>query len=283
MTSWDAYYVTEDSTTDPPSTSSEPLDPEDLPQWFADALSPQKILSYLTSPSFPLSPSHWPSLPRRPCVLDLGTGNGSLLFMLRTRGSWIGNRMCGVDYSARSIELCRRLGREIGAGCEDVEFEVCDVLRDEWAGAEWWPGRQTRRVGGPRDGEREEEDGEQGGWDVVLDKGTFDAVSLSSETVAEEPLPSQQDHSRTERRTRRVVELYPSIAAQMVKKGGFLLVTSCNWTEDELIRWFCPPYAEKGEQNGARLEVFDRLKYSSFRFGGGEGQGVCSICFRRVR
>lgn len=202
-----------------------------------------------------------------PTVLDLGTGNGSALFSLRLEGGYSGH-MLGVDYSSQSIELARRLWRQYlnapatasspaeAAAAEptsrtgDITFETLDLIHDDLASQPWWP--------------------VTGGFDLVLDKGTFDAISLSSSTI-------RDPASNTERR---VCELYPAKVAQMVNPGGFLLITSCNWTEDEVIRWFTLPGLE--QPSSVRLEVYGRIKYPIFEFGGQKGQGVASVCFRRV-
>lgn len=104
----------------------------------------------------------------------------------------------------------------------------------------------------------------KGGFDIVHDKGTFDAVSLSSETDST---------------GKRVCERYPAIARGLVRKGGFLVVTSCNWTEEELVRWFVKD--GDGDSDGKGLRVWGRVEYPRFRFGGREGQGVCTVCFVR--
>ncbi len=65
------------------------------------------------------------------------------------------------------------------------------------------------------------------GFDVVLDKGTFDAISLSSTRDAA---------------GRRLCESYASRVVPFMKSGiGILVVTSCNWTEEELVCWFTDP------------------------------------------
>lgn len=97
------------------------------------------------------------------------------------------------------------------------------------------------------------------GFDVVLDKGTFDAVSLSHEK---------------DDRGRRVCEGYRDRVGRLVRKGGVLVVTSCNWTEEELMGWF------EGEGEGG-LERCGRVEYPVFRFGGRQGQSVHSVVFRR--
>lgn len=140
--------------------------------------------------------------------------------------------MVGVDYSAQSV----RLAREImgGKGVEGVGFEEWDILSQE-------PGEWL---------------GE--GFDVVLDKGTFDAICLSQETDA---------------RGRRICEGYREKVEPLVKPGGRFLITSCNWTEEELKEWFG---GEEGE-----LEYVDKVKYPSFTFGGKTGSSVVTLCFQR--
>lgn len=134
-----------------------------------------------------------------------------------------------MDYSAASVELARRIAG--GKGLE-VEFRVWDIL-----------------------GGGDEELGE--GFDVVLDKGTFDAVSLSGEVDGV---------------GRRVCEGYRERVEGLMKGGGGrLVVTSCNWTEEELRGWF----------EGGKLVFEGRIEYPRFSFGGQTGQSVSSVCFRR--
>jgi EEF1A lysine methyltransferase 2 len=99
------------------------------------------------------------------------------------------------------------------------------------------------------------------GFDVVLDKGTFDAISL-----AEERLGGDADGEG-----KRLCEGYKDRILPLVKEGGLFLVTSCNWTEEELRRWF----------GGGELAFETGLRYRSFRFGGREGQSISSVCFRK--
>ena len=178
--------------------------------------------------------------------------------------------MVGIDYSQASVELARRLQKgyesqkrvddaeQVNGGGESwmsqrergssaIRFEAFDILRDDPTGISWFL--------------------EEGGFDLVLDKGTFDAISLSSETITD------VDGIR-----RRPCETYPSKAITMVKPGGCFLITSCNWTEDEVVRWFTEGPGVEG-----RMEVVDRLKYRSFEFGGKRGQGVSTVCFRKKR
>ncbi|KAF1999733.1 methyltransferase-like protein-like protein 10 [Amniculicola lignicola CBS 123094] len=165
--------------------------------------------------------------------LDLGTGNGHLLFVLREE-EWEGE-MVGVDYSEKSIELAENISStKINEEDPYIQFHVWDFLNQA-------PGSWFREP-----------------FDVVLDKGTFDAISLSEEK---------------DERGRRICEGYREKVEGLVKKGGRLLITSCNWTEEELKGWI--------EKEGGGLVYDDRVEYPSFTFGGKKGQQVVTLCFKR--
>lgn len=236
--------------------------------------APAKILKFLTSDLFPLSASFARSEglsntgASHASVLDLGTGNGSSLLTLRLQGSYHGC-MIGVDYSQQSIELARKLGRQYSDpacttelsfappadeySCDKIRFEVLDLLNDDPRKQHWWP-----------TGIKDNNFAQAAGFDLVLDKGTFDAVSLSSETI------------NVDGKTMRIHEVFPRIAMSLISPGGFYLITSCNWTEEEVIKWFTT-----GEVVSGKMEVFDRISYPIFEFAGHKGQVVASVCFRR--
>ncbi|RDA93361.1 hypothetical protein CP533_0314 [Ophiocordyceps camponoti-saundersi (nom. inval.)] len=182
-------------------------------------------------------------------MLDLGCGNGSLLRCLRAEG-WSG-RALGVDYSADSIALARRiedrrgLGREEGGeeegegegGEREIELAVWDIIKDP-----------VDKVLSPYEMPQ--------GWDIVLDKGTFDAISLArSSSSSSSSAPSAAYVSRVHSLTRDI-----------------FVITSCNWTQDELIRWFAD----------AGFAVAATAPYRSFTFGGRKGQAVSTVCFRKL-
>lgn len=200
-----------------------------------------------------------------------------MLALLRRKGGFRGGDMVGVDYSIGSVQLARELqrlrihsaylggsdsededqeqsGEGEGPGTEDdsdIRFEEWDILSstdplsDSSTGAlDWFPYAQ-------------------GGFDIVLDKGTFDAVSLCDEVDGDGAAQG------------RVCERYPAVARRLVRRGGFLVVTSCNWTEEEVVRWFTSGTEKDG------LKVWGRVDYPRFQFGGKEGQGVCTVCFQR--
>lgn len=279
-----------------------------LPTWFEDVNAPRKILDFLLSSQFPLSPNYMGDRPKdSPVVLDVGTGNGRTLFQLRDgktgesesqsdadsdvdeelstgvesveissaqASSTISGQslrgyqgpLYGVDYSASSVSLATAL-RARSASYRDIHFHTMDVLADNPNSMSWWPRSQngdTLKL-----------------FDLILDKGTFDAISLSPH-----PTPgSATAHPST---------IYPRRVGQLLRPGGFLLVTSCNWTEDEIIAWFTPqqPETTSSEKEQPRIdqgtsilpvfEVFDKIDFPTFIFGGKAGAGVASVCFRRA-
>ncbi|KZF22193.1 S-adenosyl-L-methionine-dependent methyltransferase [Xylona heveae TC161] len=249
---WDDAYVTELS-----NFENNPSDEGTI--WFSDSGAEEKILEYLTEELCLDTTST--------SFLDLGTGNGHLLFMLREDGEFNG-RMIGVDYSLPSVQLARTIAAQKGHGGGVGQEE-------DGAGK---TGDKEDREGGEEEEDEEGEDAEpitfetwdiiheqpgewadkDGGFDVVLDKGTFDAISLSEEV----------DGSG-----KRIFEGYKGKVERLVKPGGILFITSCNWTEPELCRWF----------EGGELEFDGKVNYPSFTFGGHKGQTISSICFRRKK
>ncbi|AEO57932.1 hypothetical protein MYCTH_2304739 [Thermothelomyces thermophilus ATCC 42464] len=288
---WDSLYEKELS-----NHAENPRDEGTV--WFDDSDAEAKMVAYLDEHA---EADH--ALDRAAAaVLDLGCGNGSLLFALREDG-WRG-RLLGVDYSERSVELARRVGvsrrraarrggggdnldiaveeearaeeegkKETGKEEEDkvndeeeedddddtereVEFKVWDVLNGSLADVRAAPPTATTAAQGSEQGQ---------GWDLVLDKGTFDAVSLSGE---------RDDKGR------RVCEGYGERVLQLLRTGGIFLVTSCNWTEKELRDWFetkTPPTA-----TGERLRLAGRIQYPSFEFAGVRGQTISTLCFEKT-
>ncbi|UPK94359.1 hypothetical protein LCI18_005294 [Fusarium solani-melongenae] len=226
---WDNLYTTE--------ITNHTEDPSDIGTvWFDDSDAEAKILEFLQGLLEPEDPDS-PALSQdNTSFLDLGCGNGSLLFSLREE-DWTG-RALGVDYSPQSVSLARQIATTKES--ENVEFQEWDV------------------IAGPFDTVLNGSQAE--GWDVVLDKGTFDAISLSDEKDAQ---------------GRRLCEGYRERVIQLVRRGGIFLVTSCNWTESELRSWF-------ERRDGEGFDVAGRVEYRTFSFGGAKGQTISTLCFRRA-
>lgn len=294
--SWDNLYTNE--------LTNHAHDPVDTgTNWFEDSDAQEKLIEFLAD-FFQVStdgeddedegedkksPQQKAEIKNNTSFLDLGTGNGDMLFGLRDAG-WTGP-MLGVDYSERSVEFARRIedarrkgltprhtrdddesdsdeeeeeqaqeehttpGTEEAA--EAVDFQIHDILTPS----------QPLAAKSPNGGR---------GWDVVLDKGTFDAISLSSET---DPTTG-----------RRVSENYRARVLPLVREGGLFLVTSCNWTEEELDKWFAgeqqqegqPDQAEAAEERSWSFQQVGRVEYPSFSFGGVKGSTISSLCFRKM-
>ncbi|KZP00619.1 S-adenosyl-L-methionine-dependent methyltransferase [Calocera viscosa TUFC12733] len=173
-----------------------------------------------------------PPAPTAPYVLDIGTGNGVTLFGLAEAG-YPPDRLCGVDYSDRSVELAQAIAehREV----PEITFKQCDILFN---------------VPTPL-----ESMGDDEGWDLILDKGTFDAVSLGQYEELEEPAS----------------RLYPVKVGALLKEGGLLLITSCNFTEHEIRNLF--------ETTASGLQFHSRVNHRSFSFGGQTGTVVSTTAF----
>ena len=208
--------------------------------WFSESNAESaisKVLGKLASKGLldrgARDPSTEQSTPRSGArFLDLGTGNGHLLHHLQEEDDddeiWAGE-MVGVDYSETSVDLARRIAQQKGAS--SISFELWDLLAE--APGDWL----------------------KTGFDVVLDKGTFDAISLM-ESVEGAGHPC---------------EVYRDKVVPLVKYGGFLVVTSCNWTKTELLEWLACE----------QLRFYDEATYRTFTFGGQTGQSIVTLVFKR--
>ncbi|XP_071451000.1 EEF1A lysine methyltransferase 2 isoform X2 [Hetaerina americana] len=123
-------------------------------------------------------------------VIDLGCGNGMLLVKL-AENEW--KDLTGVDYSQNAIELATSIAKSQGVS---INYQVWDLLSGE-------------------------EVFEKEKFMIALDKGTYDAISLSPD-----------DSAQCRRK-------YIEKVKDILKPNGLLLITSCNWTEEELRTSFC--------------------------------------------
>lgn len=170
-----------------------------------------------------------------PFIVEIGVGNGNLLFALLEEG-YNAKRMAGVDYSPDAIRLARSIAQTKEA--EDITFESSDFLNDELL-------------------KLDDMDGQ--GWDLVLDKGTYDAMALAEKDAT----------------GRKPCDVYPSRVAVVLKPGGYFLITSCNFTYEELVRIFAT------QETG--LTFHSQVKHQSISFGGVTGSTYCTVAFRKVK
>ncbi|KAJ5386205.1 hypothetical protein N7509_008746 [Penicillium cosmopolitanum] len=254
-----------DETANDEDSDADSVNDEDDPgtSWFSEHNAPEKVLRFLTRSSFPLSPRATRGS-AQPSVLDLGTGNGSMLALLRKKGGFRGGASRGGLFGAERLDE-EDSDEDVagnGTGAENALVEPREIQFEEWdiLGSKAILSPFGTKVS-PADTDETLSwfPYSRGGFDIVLDKGTFDAISLAG------------DAKETQ-----VCERYPGIVRRLIRTGGFLIVTSCNWTEEELVHWFT---AAEGSD---RFIVWGRVEYPRFRFGGQEGQGVCTVCFQRV-
>lgn len=161
------------------------------------------------------------NLPRRTAtsaplrVLECGSGNGTLLlsFLSSPGDEPQSFHLTGIDYSSGAAKLGASIEASRRESLADELDEDEEVLNE--ATCEWRVGDLLR-------------DDFPEMWDLVMDKGTFDALALSQEPVDESggQLPSR---------------VYPERIARLVKPGGFFLITSCNFTEDEVKKRYTAP------------------------------------------
>ncbi|XP_054885479.1 EEF1A lysine methyltransferase 2 [Poeciliopsis prolifica] len=161
-------------------------------------------------------------IPEDAAILDIGTGNGAFLVELAKHGY---RNLTGLDYSPASVKLARNVLQ--AEGFSDVTVKETDFLNCS---------------------------GELAGFDVCIDKGTFDAISLN---------PDNNKEGK---------KLYVHTLRDALKDGGIFAITSCNWTKEQLLERFCEGF-----------EFVQELPTPSFKFGGKTGNSVAALIFKRVR
>ncbi|XP_050360332.1 EEF1A lysine methyltransferase 2 [Nymphalis io] len=91
-----------------------------------------------------------------------------------------------------------------------------------------------------------------GKFGVVHDKGTYDAISLN---------PDNPKENR---------QKYIQKMVDMLDENGIFVITSCNWTEDELIKHF-----------ESKMKLKQVIPTPQFKFGGKVGSVVSSVVFEK--
>ncbi|XP_040110717.1 EEF1A lysine methyltransferase 2 isoform X2 [Oryx dammah] len=91
------------------------------------------------------------------------------------------------------------------------------------------------------------------GFHICIDKGTFDAISLNPDNAIEKR------------------KQYVESLSRVLKVKGFFLITSCNWTKEELLDEFSEGF-----------ELFEELPTPKFSFGGRSGNSVAALVFQKT-
>jgi EEF1A lysine methyltransferase 2 len=121
-----------------------------------------------------------------PRFLEIGSGNGTLLFALHEAG-YAPSNLNGLDYSPDAVKLARMIAQTRNS--EEIGFHVCDFLNEFPPPV---PGQLDALAG----------------WDVLLDKGTYDAIALGGDVSGKSP-----------------VAAYPVRASRLLREGGYFLIT----------------------------------------------------------
>ncbi|KAG8954230.1 hypothetical protein FRC04_000452 [Tulasnella sp. 424] len=171
----------------------------------------------------------------KPYTLDIGSGNGTLSLALVEAG-YPADRILGIDYSEDSVRLARSVAKHRSAS--DLRFETSDFLNDDPP--------QLEGMGNS-----------EGAWDLLLDKGTFDAIALADKSK-DGPAP---------------IDGYPARVSRLLKPGAYFLITSCNFTEEEL--------KQKFDTSETSLTYHSRIEHKTFTFGGKTGSTCSSVAFKK--
>ncbi|KAJ3662963.1 hypothetical protein Zmor_007277 [Zophobas morio] len=156
------------------------------------------------------------SISKNSKILDIGCGNGMFLVELFTQG-YVNS--FGMDYSEDAIELAKSIAQKRNF---KIEYSVCNIL-----------------------------EGLEGQFDVIHDKGTYDAISLNANI---------KEHRVT----------YLKNIFKGLTDTGLFIITSCNWTKNELVEQFTDYF-----------ELVNEIPSPQFKFGGQVGNTVTSVIYRK--
>ncbi|TFK21198.1 S-adenosyl-L-methionine-dependent methyltransferase [Coprinopsis marcescibilis] len=172
-----------------------------------------------------------------PTILEVGSGNGTLLFGLSEAG-YEQTRLAGVDYSEGAVRLAHGIAEQREAS--SVSFRTCNFLGETPAPLPCHDGSSDTQI-----------------WDLLLDKGTYDAIALGP----------KDEQGRSPARD------YPKRVVRLLKPGGIFLITSCNFTEAELKASFCT--SETG------LVYHSNVRHPTITFGGQTGSSIVTVAFQK--
>ncbi|KAI5955902.1 EFM4 [Candida jiufengensis] len=204
--------------------------------WFDDSDAENKMIQFIIDTLLP--DLHQDKI----SFLDLGTGNGHLLFQLmedlqeeleeEEQKQFVFH---GIDYSPDSIAFAKDISKTKYPENE-FKFDQVDLLASD---SEFLQNNK---------------------FDIILDKGTLDAIALNQDPITNDG--------------KRGMDIYANQISKMMIQNSILLITSCNFTEDELIKVIT---------TNTDLKVFEKINYPSFQFGGIQGSTVVSIAFNREK
>lgn len=192
------------------------------------------------------------SNPNEKSFLDVGCGNGHLLHSLCKKNN--SHQLIGLDYSENSLKLAQKYFDLNGLSAHLFLFDLLSQNAE----------LDVRDV------------------DVVIDKGTFDAICLfqdspgTRESCASTSLDGSNG-ARIEKIRFEIVPKYLSNIARFLRTDGVFIIATCNWTFAEVEGFF----STSGE-----FRVIEEIKgtehKSSFMFGGCTGNSVTCVAFAKT-
>nr|CAD2168475.1 unnamed protein product [Meloidogyne enterolobii] len=134
-------------------------------------------------------------VPKDAIICDIGTGNGSVLRKLSNCGFM---NLFGIDYSNKAIELAKNISSKNCSNTK-IKFLLANISEDKL------------------------ESELKGKFDILLDKGTFDAISLTNKSDRENHLKFYQQN---------ICQLFKQKIKEKIDDEipRFLLIFSCNFT-----------------------------------------------------
>ena len=165
--------------------------------------------------------------------MEAGCGNGAMLVELAEEGF---TNLHGFDYSEKGIELAKEFATK--SETVDINYFAADLFNMS----------SELNVS----------------YNVILDKGTFDAIALAS-SLAENTGDTGLESADIPR------NLYVPKIHALLKNDGIFVITSCNFTTDEIQNHFSKYF-----------NYIQDIKYPVFEFGGSKGSTVCTCIFRKI-
>ncbi|KAI6038713.1 hypothetical protein EDC04DRAFT_2879841 [Pisolithus marmoratus] len=164
-----------------------------------------------------------------PSILEVGSGSGNLFALADAR--YTADTLLGIDYFEGAVALACSIAQI--RSHEGIHFHRRDFLNVEL------PPYSDKHMA------------DDGAWDLILDKGTFDTIALmQKDNQGEAP-----------------VDGYPVQLARLLKPGAYFVITSCNFTEAELQEKFVTP--------ATGLHYYSHTQHQAYTFGGRSGN-ICS-------
>jgi len=141
--------------------------------------------------------------------------------------------LTGVDYSVKAVELATNICHENGA--TNAFISTLDIVSASSVSA--FISKHSTYV-------------------LVNDKGTYDAICLTPDADI-----AQLRHN-----------YYESVIS-LLQDDGYFVITSCNWTKEELLKHFA--------FNSSCLILSDEIVTPSISYGGKQGNQVTCLIFKK--